>query len=478
MILLDFADGEIRALVLKKKAVVLATTLPLEPGWMKDGIVREPEALAGRLKDLLTGNNIVETEVAGTISGLHTIYRMVSIPRVSSKMLEDAAIIELEKNMPVSLDELYTSWQAVNISQDETALCLLGVRREVIDTMVNTLRAAGLRPVILEPRPLAVARLAEDPHTIIIDVQAASFDIVIVLGGIPVLVRTVPFSADDIYSRTAEVKDELERTVNFYNASHKEAPITPQSHIPVIVNGELPGLAEATGYQCRPPLEPPSLSHSSLDLTRYAAAAGLGLRLVRQQTLSMRLTINALPEKYLPRRRPVGQYAFWGFVLIAAFVFLWLASLTVAQVRQTQQLQSQVKALEIRVRVRQGTEKMLKELQAKIAAAQAQLDVFKRPVDVARKQRADVIGDIRTMTTAITSGTLRLTQITCSDKSAVGTDTAPQIEIEVSGTATSEDAILGYITALRDSGRFSQVAIKEMKEVKYNEWQFTLSLVK
>ncbi|GEM_PF-1321041 len=475
MILLDFADSEMRALVLKKKVVGLATTLPLEPGWVKDGVVREPEALARQLKDFITGNDIADTEAAGTISGLHTIYRMVNIPRVSPKMLEDAAAIELEKNMPVSLDELYTSWQAINISQEETALCLLGVRREVIDSTVTALRTAGLRPMVLEPRPLAIARLADDPSTIIIDAQPTNFDIIIVLGGIPVLVRTVPFSAEDVYGRTAEVKDELERTVNFYNASHKESPITPQSRIPIIVNGELPGLAEATSYQCKPLLEPPSLSHSSLDFSKYAATAGLALRAMRQQNLPMRLTINALPEKYLPKPRPVGQYAFWGFVVIAAFVFLWLSSLTVAEVRQTQQLRSQVATLEARARVRQGTEKVLKDLQTKIAAAQAQLDMFKKPIEVAKDQRTGVTGGIREVTAAITSGTLKLKTVTCIDK-ATGID-APQIEMEVTGTATSENTILGYITSLRNSGRFSQVTIKEMKEVRYNEWQFTLSLV-
>ncbi len=477
MIILDFADDEIRALVLKKKMVELATTLPLEPGWIKDGVIVEPTALVEQLKQFLTTNNITDTEAMGTVSGLYTIYRLVNIPRVPPKMLEDAAIIELEKNMPVSLDELYTFWQAINISQDELALCLTGVRREVIDSMVNTLRTAGLRPLVLEPRPLALARLADDPHTIIIDAQPTSFDIVIILSGIPVLMRTVPFSADDTYGRMAEVKDELERTINFYNLSHKEAPITSQSRIPIIVNGELPGLAEATGYHCKPPLEPLVLSHHSLDFTKYATAAGLVLRALRLQAPSpMRLTMNVLPEIYLPRRRRVGQYAFWGFVLMATLAFLWLASLTVAEVRKTQELQSQVKSLEIRARVRQGTEKMLKELQAKIATAQARRDVFKKPIDIAASQRASVIADIRTVTTSITSGTLKLTHITCSDKAAVGADTAPQFEMEITGTATSESAILDYITRLRDSGRFTQVTIKEMKEKSYNEWQFTLSL--
>lgn len=477
MIILDFADSEIRALVLKKKVVTLATTLPLEPGWVKDGVIAEPAALAEQLKQFLTSNQVTETDMMATISGLHAIYRMVNIPRVSSKMLEDAAYIELEKNMPVALDELYTAWQAVNISQNELALCLLGVRREVIDSMVNTLRTAGLRPLVLEPRPLALARLADDPHTIIIDAQPTSFDIVIILGGIPQLMRTVPFSADDTYGRMTEVKDELERTINFYNLSHKEAPITPQSRIPIIVNGELPELAKATGYHCKPPLEPPILLHQPLDLHKYAAAEGLALRALRLDTSSLlRLTMNALPDVYLPKQRPLGQYAFWGFVLMATLAFLWLASLTVAEVRKTQELQSQVKSLEIRANVRRGTEKMLKELQAKIATAQARRDVFKKPIDIAASQRASVIADIRTVTTSITSGTLKLTHITCSDKAAVGADTTPQLEMEITGTATSESAILDYITRLRDSGRFTQVTIKEMKEKSYNEWQFTLSL--
>jgi len=475
VIVLDFTDSEIKTLVVRKKKVELATTLPLEPGWVKDGIIAEPDAVSQRLREFLSSNNITERDTMSTISGQHTIYRMVNIPRVPPKMLESAAAIELERNMPVSLEELYTTWQAIDISQEEIALCMVGTRREIVDTMIRILRTAGLRPVVFEPRPLAVARLSEDPHAIIIDPQPSSFDIVIVLSGTPVILRTVPFSDQDMYSRSAGVKEELERTINFYNATHKEAPITPQSRIPIILNGELPGLAEATGYHCKPPLAP--FTYPPLDLTKFAAGAGLALRVLQPKTSPMRLTVNAIPETYLPKPRPIGQIAFWLFTLLAIIAFLWLASLTIAQVRQTAELNSQVEVLQTRVNVRRGTEKVLKELQAKLDAAQTRLNVFQKPLDVAGAQRASVIADIREVTTSITSGTLKLKTITLTDKAAIGTDVAPQIEVEINGTATSQSTILDYTRKLRDSGRFSQVTVKEMKEVKYNEWQFTLSLV-
>jgi len=475
VIVLDFTDSEIKTLVVRRKKVELATTLSLEPGWVKDGAIAEPDAISQRLREFLSSNNITETEAMSTVSGQHTIYRMVNIPRVPPKLLENAAAIELEKNMPVSLEELYTTWQAVDISQEEIALCMVGTRRDIVDTMIRTLRTAGLRPVVFEPRPLAVARLSEDPHAIIIDAQPSSFDIVIVLSGTPVILRSVPFPDQDMYSRSAGVKEELERTINFYNASHKEAPITPQSRIPIILNGELPGLAEATGYHCKPPLAP--FTYPPLDLTKFAAGAGLALRVLQPKTSPMRLTVNAIPETYLPKPRPVGQIAFWLFTLLAVIAFLWLASLTIAEVRQTAELNSQVEVLQARVNVRRGTEKVLKELQAKLDAAQTRLNVFQKPLDVAGAQRASVIADIREVTTANTSGTLKLKTITLTDKAATGTDVAPQIEVEINGTAASQSTILDYTRKLRDSGRFSQVTIKEMKEVKYNEWQFTLSLV-
>lgn len=476
MIILDFADGAIEALLLRRKKLELATSISLEPGWVKDGAIAEPDAVSQRLREFLSSSNITETEVMSTVSGRHTIYRMVTIPRLSPKLLEDAAVIELEKNMPVSLDELYTTWQAVDVSAEEIALCMVGIRREAADTMVNMLRTAGLHPVVFEPKPLAVARLIDDPHAILIYTQPSSFDIVIVLGGTPALVRTVPFSdQQDVYGRVAEVKGELERTISFYNAAHKEAPITPQSRIPIILNGELPGLTEATGYPCRSLIAP--FTHPPLDLTRFAAGVGLALRVLQPKTSPMRLMVNTLPEIYLPKRRPVGQIAFWLFTLLATLVFLWLASMTIAEVKQTQELRTQVEVLQKRVELRRGTEKLLKDLQTRLTETQAKRDVFQKPLDVASTQRTSVTEDIGEVTTALTSGALKLKTIDCTDKAAVGTDIAPQIELNISGTATSQNAILDYTRKLRDSGRFSQVTIKEMKEIKYNEWQFTLSLI-
>ena len=48
--------------------------------------------------------------------------------------------------------------------------------------------------------------------------------------------------------------------------------------------------------------------------------------------------------------------------------------------------------------------------------------------------------------------------------------------VAINGTAPDEATILSYCRSLRDTGRFSEVTVSNMKEMEYNEWDFTLTL--
>jgi type IV pilus assembly protein PilM len=463
MFTLDIEDTSIKIVSVKGRHIEAAASLPLEPGLVNDGVVIDTATVSRRIAELMSAHGINEKNVVVSISGIHSIYRVVNLPKLPKGLMGEAANREMERVMSVPLNELYTSWQAISLSDIETTMCIVGLPRTTVDAMLDTLNQAGLKPEALDVRPLALARVADEKDAIIINVQQAGFDIVIMTDGIPELVRSLPFpaSAESAPDKISEVKEELERTVAFHNSSHKGNPIT--NSIATFVSGELGNMLSGTlEYRVKP--LPQLLSYTgTLNIGEYATNIGLALKSVRADISRTRVNINVMPEAYLPKPVPIIQIISWAFIPIAIAVLLLVGISTLQAVRQTQLLQTQVNNAQTQVQTRQGTEAAFKQLQTKIAEAKKTRDAFKPSLDSARAQRAKVNGNLGTVTSLLPSIVV-LKSINYSQS------------LTVTGTAPDDSTVVNYVRDLTNSGQFSEVLITDMREIEFNEWQFSLTL--
>jgi type IV pilus assembly protein PilM len=463
MVTLDIEDTAIKIMSVKGRHIEAVAGLPLEPGLVHDGVVTDTATVSRHIVELMSAHGINERKVVVSISGLHSIYRVVNLPRLPKGLMDEAAKREMERVMSVPLNELYTSWQAISLSDIETTMCIVGLPRNTVDAMLDTLKQAGLKPEALDVRPLALARVTDERDAIIINVQQAGFDIVIMSDGIPELLRSLPFptSAESIPDKISEVKEELERTVAFHNSSHKENPITNSTA--TFVSGELGyTLASILEYRVKP--LPQLLSYTgTLNIGEYATNIGLALKFMRADISQTRVNINVMPEAYLPKPIPIIQIISWAFIPIAIAVLLLLGISTLQAVRQTQLLQTNVDSAQTQVQSRQGTEAAFKQLQAKIDEAKKTRDAFKPPLDSAGAQRAKVNGNLSTVTSLL-PGIVELKSISYSQS------------LTVTGTAPDDSTIVNYVRDLTNSGQFSQVLITDMREIEFNEWQFSLTI--
>lgn len=464
MITLDVEDNSIRVVSVAGSRVQTAASLPLEPGLVHDGVIVDPSAVGRRIGELIAAQGISDKKVVVSISGIHSIYRVVNIPKLPAKLMDEAARREMERLMPVPLNELYTSWQAISLSDIETAICFVGMPRNTVDAMLETLRQAGLQVEVMDVRPMALARVVDERDALIVNAQSFGFDIVVMIDGIPELIRSLPFPADagSADDKIAEVKEELERTVAFYNSSHKGSEIT--NRMAVFVSGELGDmLAEIIEYR-RKPLPQLLLSTDSLNISEYAANIGLALRQTRVESSPARVNLNITPEIYLPKPFPTIQLASWAFIVLAVAVLLIFGISTAVKYRDTINLMGQVTDAQSQVEVRQGTEAAIKQLQTRIDEAQKSSDIFQQPLDSAKAQRSKANSDISTVTSLLPG----IIQVTLIDYGSKG--------ITVVGTAPDDTTIVDYVRALRNSGQFSSVLISIMSEVEYNQWQFSLAI--
>ena len=165
-------------------------------------------------------------------------------------------IREAKRVLPVPPEQLYISWQIISVTEGKMRAFMVAVPRQIADPVLGVLRQMGIKPYLMDIKPLALARLVPEATAIVVDVQPREFDIVIMADGVPQPIRTVPLAEEvlSLQDKLSIVKEELKRTVQFYNSNNPDRPIDPS--VTIFVSGELAdgpelyeSLAKELGYR-------------------------------------------------------------------------------------------------------------------------------------------------------------------------------------------------------------------------------------
>jgi len=457
-------DTGIKLLEVDGREIKVAVSVPLEPGLVKDGVVLDKPGVSSKLRQLLETNKVTSRRVIASISGIHSVYRLIGLPRLPKGLLAEAVKREAERIMPVPLGELHLYWQAIPSAHEEALVCLLGLPRGTVDTLMDTLRQNGLDPYIMDARPLAIARACGATRAIAINVEGSDFDIVVVINGVPELVRSLAFSRFDLIppSKASEIKEELERTIRFYNAGHEAAPITED--MPVIIGSEAALaqiLSEELPYSVKPLTAPLSCSRE-LNIGDFMANVGLILKELKIDRSSLRLNLNALPEVHLPKPVPIFPIISWLLVAATVCLLAWFGLTTREAIARTSALKGELSQAQELMKARQIAPKEVSELEVKLKEVTAVRDGIQRTLTDLEQQRAEVGGDLG-----------KAISLLPSNVTLNGFEYATTLTIK--GVAPDSETISDYAKSLRDSGRFSEVTVS-FNTTGYHEVAFTLTL--
>lgn len=181
---------------------------------------------------------------------------------VRTKDMNSTVRREARRLLALSLDNSYLSWQSLsNLSQSPLRnIYMVVVPRKPLDNTVQALTSARLRVSSVDLRPLAVARAIDVHNGIIGHSDLHGGDAVVVVGGIPTLVRSFywgdqPLSVEYACIRAAE---EFARTISFFNDSTRGKPL--DQNLTVCLTGPLAkeealttNVATATGRRVTKP---------------------------------------------------------------------------------------------------------------------------------------------------------------------------------------------------------------------------------
>lgn len=236
---LDISTNNLKLVSVTGNRVEKWGTAPLSPGMVRDGLILQPQAVGAAIDALFQDLKIPKGGVIATITGLSFTYRLLQLPRVKSGLVTEVILRAARKEIPLPLDEIYLSWRIIGNTKEEMEVFLFGAARNLIDALLQTFSVAGVKPLSIDLKSLALARAADRPNALVVNFEPDCFDIVLVADGLPTILHTIipqveGVTLEDNVRRLAE---ELARTVDFYNITHVINPIKPT--IPVLLSGTL-----------------------------------------------------------------------------------------------------------------------------------------------------------------------------------------------------------------------------------------------
>ncbi|MBI2856104.1 MAG: pilus assembly protein PilM [Chloroflexi bacterium] len=379
--------GSLKLLVTKGRRVVRWETIPLSADILRDGVVLDPTRLGSVIKERLDSHRLFSSNVVTSVTGLHSLTRLVTLPKTPRRLLREAVVRESQRAMPVSLDNLDLSWQILDTKNGTLPIYLLAVPQNILDGQIQALRQGGMYPYIIDLKPLALARAVNSRNAFVLDIQPNDFDIILVADGVPVITRTVLFpqgrgSFDVEQERAVIIIEEFLRTRKFFDNRHRDRSPYPDD-TPLFLTGETNQLTGIRAMLTREvpypitPLEPPLKYPPSFPVTEYATNVGLALkelpqpRNARNQGSAPGLELNILPDRHR-RRVKVNKSLLWiAGVLAGVALMLPMYQSTVDASEETTRLRSQLSGSEQRVTLRALDTKRRHEFEQSVEQASA-----------------------------------------------------------------------------------------------------------
>ena len=471
-------DTSLRLLVIRGKRIKKWADLPLEPGLVQSNVVIKEAEVAAKVKQLFKTQKIKTKKVIVGLSGLHCLSRPITLPQLPGAMLAEAVTREARRVLPVPLEQLYISWQIIPAPEGRIQVFLVAIPCKTADALLKMLRQVGLKPYIMDIKSLALARMVKEATAVIVDVQPTEFDIVIMADGVPQPIRTVPLPSEGLsqQEKLLMLREELDRTIKFYNSNNPEKPLA--SDVPIFVSGELAdepelhkSLSDEFGYPVLP-LESPLKTPHRLDSNHYLANIGLALKELPsgREAGPLVVNLNALPAPYRPEPFSLARVVALPIATVVIGLLVLLAMLIQDASANIASMQNQLDTTNHIIKLKQSQKKELAEniaeLEKKLADAGASRDIFTTASGSLDKQGDTINGDLEETTNSLQSS-IGLTNINHSSG-----------KLTISGRSPSETEVLLYARSLSDSDRFSEIIIASIRRVEEDGWMDFILILK
>src|SRR3989339_71 len=191
-------------------------------------LVKNKEIVLENLKKLINKPKLgfIDTDsVVACLPETKTYIKLIEINK-NPNNINDIIQTEIEKNIPISVDDMYYDWQIINKLENQDLVLIGAAPKNIVNSHIDLLKSAGLSISALEVESMAICRslLTEEGfktseesknNYCIIDIGAKRSSLIIYSKDTIVLSVSIPISGDEATEKIAETleikKDQAEK---------------------------------------------------------------------------------------------------------------------------------------------------------------------------------------------------------------------------------------------------------------------------
>ena len=215
----------------------------------------DEEILKEFIKDIVSTHKIKNKKTAIALNSSVVIAKMVDMPLVDTKEMEQSVMWEAKQYIPFNLDTVNVSYQIMKKDEDakEMQVLIAAVKKDKINSYVNAIKNAGLQVLVADVDVFSEANIfysnnenVVNDSNLIIDVGYDATKMLFMQGEIPAFSRYVDFgfkTITDSISRNLEISfDKANSMMNDVNSLSEDLKIRVLS----IVHDEMQNLYDET----------------------------------------------------------------------------------------------------------------------------------------------------------------------------------------------------------------------------------------
>ncbi len=198
--------------VLKKFGMI-----PVAPGTISEGRVKDMEGLAETIRELFKSQKIKNKNVAISTGGQSVVIKTISTSKMPDADIQKSIYEEAEQYIPYDIDEVNLDYQVLGESEfyeDQLNVLLVAVKKDLVAEYIDLISLAGLVPKIIDVDTFALQNLygvhahsETDKVVMLVDVGASKTSLNILKNGQSVLMRDNVLGVNQIVNEMAQQFD-------------------------------------------------------------------------------------------------------------------------------------------------------------------------------------------------------------------------------------------------------------------------------
>lgn len=216
---LNIEDDVLRMVRIEDNKIKNYGSISLSKGAIADGEIVDKDEFFKALDKLIKNTKpkkIKTKKIRLALSESKSFLRLISMPAMSEKEIDEAIKWEIEANIPLALDQVYYDWQLVGDIFDngdsgsgEVKVLVLAAAKKVVNQYIDILEEFGLEVIGIESETTAIARslLSENsaPKTsLIINIDKNKTSFIFAIKNIPCFASSIPVSEKNIIGAIAK----------------------------------------------------------------------------------------------------------------------------------------------------------------------------------------------------------------------------------------------------------------------------------